>query len=95
MSAMANPIHPGRVLKEELAARGISGNRLALDLGVPANRIGAILNGKRAITADTALRLARYFGISAQFWLDLQSQHDLALAERECGAKIRGSVRAG
>ncbi len=90
---MANPVHPGRVLKEEIEARGLSGNRLALDLGVPANRIGAILNGKRAITADTALRLARYFGASAQFWLDLQSQHDLACAEAEHGAEIRRSVR--
>lgn len=91
---MANPIHPGRVLKEELEARDISANRLALDLGVPANRIGAILKGKRAITADTALRLSRYFGASAQFWLDLQSQYDLALTEMERGAEIRRSVRA-
>ena len=91
---MTNPIHPGRVLKDELEARGISGNRLALDLGVPANRISAILNGKRAISADTALRLARYFGASAQFWLDLQSQYDLARAERERGAEMRRSVRA-
>ena len=90
---MANPIHPGRVLKEELEVRGINGNRLALDLGVPANRISAILNGKRAISADTALRLAQYFGASAQFWLDLQSQHDLALAEIERGTEIRRSVR--
>ena len=90
---MTNPVHPGRVLKEEIEARGLSGNRLALDLGVPANRIGAILNGKRAITADTALRLARYFGVSAQFWLDLQSQYDLACVEAGHGAEIRRSVR--
>lgn len=90
---MANPVHPGRVLKEEIEVRGLSGNRLALDLGVPANRIGAILNGKRAITADTALRLARYFGASAQFWLDLQSQYDLACVEEGHGAEIRRSVR--
>ena len=94
MSNMTNPVHPGRVLKEEIEARGLSGNRLALDLGVPANRIGAILNGNRAITADTALRLARYFGASAQFWLDLQSQYDLACAEAEHGAEIRRGVRA-
>jgi addiction module HigA family antidote len=94
MNAMANPIHPGRVLREELEARDISANRLALDLGVPANRIGAILKGKRAITADTALRLARYFGASARFWLDLQSQYDLTLTERERGAEIKRSVRA-
>ncbi len=91
---MTNPIHPGRVLKDELEARGISGNRLALDLGVPANRIGAIVGGKRAISAETALRLGHYFGAPARFWLDLQSQYDLALAERELGAEIRRSVRA-
>ena len=91
---MANPIHPGRILKEELEARGLSGNRLALDLGVPANRVGAILAGKRAISADTALRLGRYFGGGAQFWLDLQGRHDLAVAENAHGAEIRRSVRA-
>ena len=70
--------HPGRLLKRELAARHLSANRLALDLGVPSGRITDILNGRRSITADTALRLARYFGNSAQFWLDLQSQYDIA-----------------
>ena len=91
---MANPIRPGRILKEELAARAITGNRLALDLGVPANRIGAILAGKRAISAELALRLGRTFGGGAQFWLDLQSRHDLGVAENAHGAKIRRSVRA-
>ncbi len=91
---MNNPIHPGRILKEELEARGLSANRLALDLGVPANRITGILNGKRAVSADTALRLARYLGTSARFWVNLQSHYDLEVAERVRGAEIRRSVRA-
>lgn len=91
---MSNPIHPGRILKEELEARGLSANRLALDLGVPANRITGILNGKRAVSADTALRLARYLGASAQFWVNLQSHYELEVAERERGEEIRRSVRA-
>ncbi|MCZ7642947.1 MAG: HigA family addiction module antitoxin [Pseudorhodoplanes sp.] len=85
--------HPGRLLKREMAARGLSANRLALDLGVPSGRITDILNGRRAITADTALRLARYFGNSAQFWLDLQSQYDIAVVEREKGKEIAKRVR--
>ena len=90
---MSNPIHPGRILKEELEARGISANRLALDLGVPANRITAILNGRRAVSADTALRLARCLGASAQFWVNLQGHYDLEVAERERGEEIQRSVR--
>ncbi len=90
---MSNPIHPGRILKEELEARGISANRLALDLGVPANRITAIVNGRRAVSADTALRLARYLGASAQFWVNLQGHYDLEVAERERGEEIQRSVR--
>lgn len=90
---MAPVAHPGRFLKREMTARGLSANRLALDLGVPSGRITDILNGRRAITADTALRLARYFGNSAQFWLDLQSQHDIAVVEREKGAEIAKRVR--
>jgi addiction module HigA family antidote len=86
-------VHPGRFLKRELAARDLSANRLSLDLGVPSGRITDILNGRRAITADTALRLGRYFGNSAQFWLDLQSQHDIAVVEREKGAEIAKRVR--
>ncbi len=69
--------HPGRLLKRELESRRLSANRLALDLGVPSGRITDILNGRRSITADTALRLGRYFGNSPRFWLDLQSQYDL------------------
>ena len=70
--------HPGRLLKRELTARELSANRLALDIGVPSGRITDILNGRRSITADTAVRLGRYFGNSAQFWLDLQGQFDIA-----------------
>jgi addiction module HigA family antidote len=80
--------HPGRLLKRELAARGLSANRLALDLGVPSGRITDILNGRRGISADTAVRLGRYFGNGAQFWIDLQSQYDIAVVERERGAEI-------
>ena len=86
-------IHPGRFLKRELAAREISANRLALDLGVPSGRITDILNGRRSISADTAVRLGRYFGNRAQFWLDLQSQYDIAIVEREHGAEIARRVR--
>lgn len=85
--------HPGRLLKRELAARGLSPNRLALDLGVPSGRITDILNGRRAITADTAVRLGRYFGNSPQFWLDLQGQYEIALVERDKGAEIASRVR--
>lgn len=85
--------HPGSFLKRELIARDLSANRLSLDLGVPSGRITDILNGRRAITADTALRLGRYFGNSAQFWLDLQSQYEIALVEREKGAEIAKRVR--
>ncbi len=84
--------HPGRLLKRELQARQLSANRLALDLGVPSGRITDILNGRRSITADTALRLGRYFGNSPRFWLDLQSQYDLALLERERGHEISRQV---
>lgn len=90
---MAPIAHPGRLLKRELATRTLSANRLALDLGVPSGRITDILNGRRSITADTALRLGRYFGNSAQFWLDLQSQHDIAQVERTRGAEIARRVR--
>ncbi len=89
---MAPVVHPGRMLRRELTARDLSANKLAIELGVPSGRITDILNGRRSITADTALRLARYFGNSAQFWLDLQSQHDIALVERERGAEIAKRV---
>src|SRR5258706_11293925 len=85
---MAPIAHPGRLLKRELTARALSANRLSLDLGVPSGRITDILNGRRAITADTAVRLGRYFGNSPQFWLDLQSQYDIAVVEKEDGHEI-------
>jgi addiction module HigA family antidote len=90
---MAPAAHPGRLLKRELGSRKLSANRLALDLGVPSGRITDILNGRRSITADTAVRLGRYFGNAAQFWLDLQSQYDIAVIEREKGADISRRVR--
>ena len=90
---MPPAVHPGRLLKRELSSRGLSANRLALDIGVPSGRITDILNGRRSISADTAVRLARYFGNSAQFWLDLQSQYDIAVVERDRGAKIARRVR--
>ena len=85
-------IHPGRILKRELSARGLSANKVALALRVPSGRITQILNGKRGISAETALRLARYFGNSAQFWINLQSRYDLTLVEQKTGAKIIAEV---
>src|ERR1700704_3192515 len=90
---MAPIAHPGRLLKRELAARKLSANRLSLDIGVPSGRVTDILNGRRAITADTAVRLGLYFGNSAQFWLDLQSQYDSGVVEREKGAELAKRVR--
>ena len=90
---MAPVVHPGRLLRRELDARKLSANRLSLDIGVPSGRITDILNGRRAITADTAVRLGRYFGNSAQFWLDLQAQYEIALVERDKGAEIVRRVR--
>ncbi len=90
---MTPAIHPGRLLRRELQVRSLSANRLALDLGVPSGRITDILNGRRSISADTAVRLGRYFGNSAQFWLDLQGQYDIAVVERERGEEIAKRVR--
>src|SRR5258707_1618532 len=84
---MAPIVHPGRLLKRELTARKLSANRLSLDIGVPSGRITDILNGRRAITADTAVRLWRYFGNSPQFWLDLQGQNEIRLGEKERGGE--------
>jgi addiction module HigA family antidote len=82
-------IHPGEVLAEELAEIAITPSELARQLRVPANRITQILHGQRAITGDTALRLGHWFGTSAQFWLNLQSTHDIRVAEKTTGAEIR------
>jgi antitoxin HigA-1 len=84
--------HPGEFLRDELAARGLSAHALALALRLPASRIGDIVRGRRAITPDTALRLARYLGGSAAVWLRLQSAYDLAKAEAELGSKIVAEV---
>ncbi len=88
------PVHPGRILKRELTARGMSANRLALELKVPSGRITDILNGKRGISPETALRLARFIGNSARFWLNLQVAYELAVVERTDGARIAEEVRA-
>jgi addiction module HigA family antidote len=86
------PIHPGRVLRRELGARKLSANALARALRVPSGRIVDILNGKRSITAETALRLGRYFGNAPQFWINLQAQHDLAIAMRDVGKLVAREV---
>ncbi len=86
------PIHPGRILKREIDARGLSANKLALALRVPSGRITQIVNGKRGIPAETALRLSRYFGNSARFWMNLQTRYDVAKAERDIGQRIDAEV---
>lgn len=85
-------VHPGRLLANELEARGMSANALALKIRVPANRITEIINGKRGITPETALRLGRYFGTGAGLWVRMQASHDLWKAERELGEKIKREV---
>jgi antitoxin HigA-1 len=87
------PIHPGEVLAEDvLGELGISAKQLAEALDVPANRISEIVRGRRGITADTALRLARWLGTTPEFWLDLQQAYDLEVAEQTTGADIRQTV---
>jgi addiction module HigA family antidote len=88
------PVHPGEILLEEfLKPMDLSQNRLALSIGVDPRRINANVLGKRAITADTALRLAKYFGMSAKFWLGLQADYDLDVAEDEIGDRLKEEVR--
>ncbi|HEY7611228.1 MAG TPA: HigA family addiction module antitoxin [Alphaproteobacteria bacterium] len=87
------PIHPGEILKEDLSDIGVSAAELARDLRVPANRITRIIKGQQSITANTALRLAHWFGSSAQYWLNLQRNYDLAVAEREIGRLVKGLPR--
>jgi addiction module HigA family antidote len=88
------PLHPGEVLYEDFVVpTGISIHRFAMDLRVPANRIAEIVKGERAISADTALRLARYLGTSAEFWLGLQSDYELEKAKDELATKIEREVR--
>jgi len=81
-------VHPGDVLREELTEIGVSPSELARQIGVPANRISQIINRKRSVTGDTALRLGHWFKMSPQFWMNLQSQFDLVAAERAAGARI-------
>ena len=87
---MARPaIHPGEILKDELAEIGVTATELARQLDVPPNRITQLIQGKRSITGDTALRLAHWFKTSPQFWLNLQSAHDIRLAQQQIGRKLR------
>jgi addiction module HigA family antidote len=86
------PIHPGRILRCELQARELSANAVARALRVPSGRVVEIINGKRSISAETALRLGRFFGNDAQFWVNLQAQYDLAVASRDVGARIAREV---
>ncbi len=83
------PIHPGELLGEELRELGVSAAALARDLHIPTNRVTAILNGQRGVTADTALRLGHWFGTSAELWLNLQKSYELRLAEQTSGAEIK------
>ena len=91
---MTMATHPGEVLSDEIAARGMSAHRLALELCVAPTRIADILKSRRAVTPETALRLAAYFGGSARVWLRLQADYDLAVAERKHGEEIKRTVRA-
>jgi len=89
------PLHPGEILFEEfLKPMGLSQNRLALDIRVPARRINEIVQGKRSITADTALRLAKYFNMSAKFWLGLQTDYDLDVAEDKLADRLDKEIQA-
>jgi addiction module HigA family antidote len=94
MTAKIKPTHPGDVLRHEyLEPLGMTPNALAIALRVPASRIGEIVNGKRSITAPTAMRLARYFGSSARFWMNLQSYYDLAVAEDDLAGDVERDVQ--
>lgn len=87
------PVHPGEVLREEfLVPLGMSAHALAMELKVPAPRINEIVRERRAVTPETALRLARYFGTTPQFWLNLQTSYDLKITERQVGSKIAKEV---
>jgi addiction module HigA family antidote len=91
--AKLRPVHPGEILKETLGDLGLSMNRLAQALRVPANRISGIVAGQRAITGETALRLARYFNTTPGYWIGMQAQFDLETARDEWDAKIRAEVQ--
>ena len=87
------PVHPGEILREELEEIGMSAKAIARELGVPQNRISDILRGRRGITADTALRLARYFNTTPLLWLNLQKAYELRVAELEAGKDIAKQVK--
>ncbi len=87
------PIHPGELLREDMEALGLSARALADAIAVPHNRVAAILRGERAVTADTALRLAAFFGTSAEVWMNLQAAYDLKCAELQHGKAIRLAVK--
>jgi len=90
---LLDPVTPGEILREDfMGPMNISINKLSRDLVVPPNRISEIVNGKRGITADTALRLERYFGVEAQFWLNLQSEYDLRMIKRKIGNDIERRI---
>ena len=92
-SKLLEPIHPGEILLEEfMKPMEISINRLARDIAVPPGRISGIVNGKRGITADTALRLGKYFGVSPQTWMGLQAEHDLRIVQRLIGPELEKRV---
>ena len=94
MARLLEPISPGEILLEEfLRPLGISQNQLAREIDVPVSRVAAIIKGSRAITADTALRLGRYLGTSAEMWLNLQSQYDLRVAQRTTWPKIKARIK--
>lgn len=94
MKKTLHPVHPGEVLSQEfLKPMNLSQNRVALSIGVPARRINEIVLGKRSISADTALRLARFFGVSPEFWLGLQAQYDLDVTAEALGERLEQEVR--
>lgn len=93
MANKMRPIHPGEILREEMEEFDLSANALAKALKVPANRITAILNEQRSITGDTALRLAKYFSTTPEFWMNLQTSYDVKRAKQESGAEIERNVK--
>lgn len=86
---MKRVVHPGEILRDELAELGVSPTTFARQIGVPPNRVGQIIAGKRSVTGDSALRLGHWFGVEPQFWLNLQAQFDLAAAEQRVGSVVR------
>jgi addiction module HigA family antidote len=84
------PTHPGEILAEELSALNVSPTEFSRQIRVPANRVSQIINGKRSITGDTALRLGHWFGTNPQFWMNLQGQYDVRIAEQQTGPEIKG-----